>query len=152
MTASSHEALLARECEVFTRFLIGRPPSEYVVRRYVIGHRAEALAATGDRLDDAILQFARRSPFATRVCDAYASVLGRRSRLRCKLVLLLAVLETAPQIHRELERAPAGVAPTLVMLVGRGIAAIGLLALGAVVVVGARLTLGFAAARSRLGR
>ncbi len=95
-----------REINVFCRYLIGRSPDEYVVSRYHRAHEMGALSLgeRGSRFDELLLRIARISPAFTRMADAYASVC-QEPRLRSKLVLLLAILETSPA-HSEYINAP----------------------------------------------
>jgi hypothetical protein len=93
---------LERECRVFTRLLVGQAPTEYVVSKYVEAHRAATAYTPRDRSDRWLVAGARRSPVAARLADAHARIFAPRSALRCKLVLLFAILETSP-MHRRLE-------------------------------------------------
>jgi hypothetical protein len=47
-------------------------------------------------IDRVLLRAALVHPFFTRIADAYSTFWARRSALRVKLVLLLAILETSP--------------------------------------------------------
>jgi hypothetical protein len=98
---------LERECEVFARYLVGRPPSAYVRRNYLAGHDAGVLdRAERGVLDAVLVRVAAGGPTAARVADAYARVFDRGAVLRRKLVLLLAILESSPPTHAEF--VPAG--------------------------------------------
>jgi hypothetical protein len=107
------EEQLAREAHVLTRHLIGEPPSAYVIEKYVRAHdpgRCGPGSGAGNRL----VSFARRSPFAARLADAWAAVFDRGGILRRKLALLVAVLEstgsTSAKVDTPDRGGPAGFA------------------------------------------
>jgi hypothetical protein len=114
-------APLERECRVFTRYLTGQEPIEYVLRKYVEYHRANLL--TGDRGFDRLLTgFAAKGPFFARLADSYASRFRKRAALRRKLVLLLALLECSPQASRFLDLVDNGSRVRLFLRLGwRGV-------------------------------
>jgi hypothetical protein len=93
---------LTRECEVFTRYLVGRDPDAYVVRKYVEGQVAVHPDAPWPLpIDDALVRFASKGPFRARVADAYARLFRPRGRLRRKLILTFAILESSAGFHRD---------------------------------------------------
>ncbi len=104
---------LARECDVFTRYL-GHRCTAYVLGKYQDGQGAMPTTSRRDLLDRALLAFARVAPWATGLADTYAALFRRDARLRLKLVLLVAILENAPGSHRwfdeAVESTPARVA------------------------------------------
>lgn len=104
---SDARATLERECRTFTRYLVGREPTPYVVGKYCDAHTASQ-AFTGDRFDHRITATARLHPFTTFVADAYARFFAPRGGFRKKLILLLAILETCPPFYREMEQAADG--------------------------------------------
>jgi hypothetical protein len=123
VAVSPDDGLLARECDVFSRYLTGTPATPLLQRRYAAGHEALILAKPSDRLlDRALLAVARSTPAATATADTFAAVFRRRSLLRCKLILLLAIVENDPGHH---SRYDTGVvderAAALVKLVGTGV-------------------------------
>ena len=93
---------LELESSVFTRYLAGSDPSEYVRDKYRDGHRAIPFRLQGneDALDVALVLVARRGPRRARIADAYARVFRPHGVLRQKLTLLLAILENSPDQHR----------------------------------------------------
>jgi len=113
---------LAREARVFTAALIGGDPSPYVVRQYARGHVSLPLAPI-QGFDVVLLGVARGGPALTRMADAYARLFVRRSILRRKLTLLLAILESAAPSEAEFAPVAASAAGTLVRLAVSGIAA-----------------------------
>jgi hypothetical protein len=96
--------VIRRETNIFTRYLLSREPSEYVVDKYRQGHGvipylngAEALF-----IDEFLLTVARRGVVPAWIADAYARMFRRNGPLRQKLVLLAAILESSPSFHSEM--------------------------------------------------
>ncbi|MEO8198922.1 MAG: hypothetical protein ABI679_00240 [Gemmatimonadota bacterium] len=106
MSAEASPALsgLDRESLIFTRYITGRGPTDYVVRKYQDGHLAIPFRReqATDPLDAALVLFSRRGGGFVRVADAYARVFRPHGILRQKLTLLLAVLEHAPPFYPDL--------------------------------------------------
>ncbi len=99
--------LLAAECSVFTRYLVGREADAYVQKAYLRAHARDArlaLAHGARRRDVLLLELARRGARRARAADAYARVFAPTSRVRKKLVLLLAILETRSPFDEALDR------------------------------------------------
>lgn len=88
---------------MFTRYLAGRDPSDYVRLKYRDGHRSIPYRLKGDEdaMDVALAVIARRGPRRARMADAYARVFRPHGVLRQKLTLLLAILENSPDSHRQ---------------------------------------------------
>lgn len=101
---SERDPLLEHECWVFTRYLVGREPTEYVLSKYLDAHRVAPAYATRDTFHRRLLRVARAGPTFARLADAYARIFARHGVLRKKLILLLAVLETSPPFCHELEQ------------------------------------------------
>ena len=87
---------LVRECALLCVYLVGRPPGEYITRKYVEAHHRlhPRLGCQASR--DPVLALARRGTLATGWVDAYTRVFRRDSVFRRKLILLVAILECAP--------------------------------------------------------
>jgi len=96
--ASCDVGAIRCECDVFSRYLVSRPPTDYVHEQYEMAVLARDLANEAEfaAFDRITLHLARRSVFFTRVADAYCAIFHRRGVLRRKLTLLLAILEHAP--------------------------------------------------------
>jgi len=104
-------ATLARECDVFCRYLVGRAPAEYVSRKYAEAHSgpgfqpvrpssgAPSRFAAMSGFDAALLRIGARGPAWTSLADSYACIAARGSALRKKLVLLAAILESCDAAH-----------------------------------------------------
>ncbi|MBI2300044.1 MAG: lipopolysaccharide biosynthesis protein [Armatimonadetes bacterium] len=89
------DELLRQEAACYARYLLGVTPPPEMVDRYVAAN-AVLFAAPPSPADAAVLAFATRHPIALPWLDAAAAVLRPRSRLRRKLVVMLAILEAAP--------------------------------------------------------
>jgi len=88
---------LARETDVFARYLIGAPAGACAAERYAAGHAG--LPPTCPAAGRVLVGVAAVHPLLTRIADAYARLLAPRSLLRHKLVLLLAILESSAGSH-----------------------------------------------------
>lgn len=88
------------ECRALTRYLTGRPPTDYVLACY---RRARDFAPGASQppapIDRALARAARLSRGTARLADAYARWLRPAGPLRRRLTLLLAILESAPDTH-----------------------------------------------------
>ena len=91
---------------MFCRYLIGSDPTAYVVDTYC--GAKELKRASSSASDVALLEVARRGPWLARAADAYASVFARRSTLRRRLILLMAILESVGTTSEILDTADAG--------------------------------------------
>jgi nucleoside-diphosphate-sugar epimerase len=115
-------ATIDRECDVFTRYLVSQPPTDYIHKQYEMAVLARDLANDAEfaAFDRRTLSFARRNVFFTRVADAYCAIFHRHGVLRRKLILLLAILEhtapTAARLDRPKNRGPIGIATNLLLL------------------------------------
>ena len=91
---------LGRECEAFARYLTGRPPGDFVERKYRAAHAGGVIERSGvdTTFDRALVSIARQGPFLARLADAHARVFASGGLLRRKLVAVLALLEvSAPE-------------------------------------------------------
>ena len=113
---------LARECEVFCRYLIGRAPDAYVLAKYGEAHRLTTDYSGGSRFDGLLVGFAASAKVSASLGDSYASLFARQCILRRKLVLLLAILESCSPAHGFLDAIkPTPVFFLALQLLGRGI-------------------------------
>jgi len=93
---------LQQECRTFTRYLMHREPDSYVLRKYLECHAAVFQdASIVVPIDNALLRFARKGRFWTRIADAYARIFRPRGTLRRKLILIFAILENSRAYHCE---------------------------------------------------
>src|SRR5262245_7821266 len=91
-------AQLERECRSYSKYLIGQAPSAYVIGKYLDFHRQSDIASalTNGRFDRFLARVSARGPVRARLADTYASRFRKRSLVRGKLALTLALLECAP--------------------------------------------------------
>lgn len=102
MTVSPLEA----ECRALVRYLSGRDPPPYVVACYT---RSAGPGEPGlDPLDRGLMRAACAARWLARPADAYARAARPAGLLRRRLTLAVAILENAPESHRELNDARVG--------------------------------------------
>lgn len=87
-------ASLARECDVFVRYLVRVPPDAYIQKKYAQAHSVSPDYAAAGAFDRLLLALASSAPLVTSLADSYVSFFARSSALRKKLILLLAILES----------------------------------------------------------
>lgn len=121
MSATGSTAL-SRECEVFSRYLVGRLPDAYVLGKYIEAHRVAPDYAGGSRFDRLLVSFAASGSAGASLADSYACLFARRSTLRRKLILLLAILESCAPARGFLDAVePMPLFLLLLRLVARGV-------------------------------
>lgn len=86
---------LRRECDVFHRYLIRRPPDDYVIRKYLAGVEVARRLPAPLPIDASLMSFASRGPRCARIADAYARFFRPHGLLRRKLLLLFAIIENS---------------------------------------------------------
>ena len=98
MSKSSHEPhILDRECNVFFEYLTGQNPSDYVLNKYrEAGTKGLFPDLEKNPLDQFLLNISAFHPIVAKLVDAYSSVFFKRSIVRKKCILLLAILESCP--------------------------------------------------------
>jgi hypothetical protein len=97
--------ILSKECEIFSRHLIGKNPDAYVIEAYRRAHRMDFIARDGSlaRFDKLLVLLARMHPFMTRLVDVYTAVFFRRAHVRKKLIILLGILESSSPGYQSLD-------------------------------------------------
>ncbi len=107
---------LGLECRVFTGYLAGRTPDEYIRLRYERGHARIPYRLAGGltAADRAILRVARLGTVPARMADIYSRFFRPTGALRQKLVLLFAVLENSPETQAWFNSAAEGGPVTLI--------------------------------------
>ena len=92
---------LSKECELFTCYLINQNPNEYIKEKYCEAHAY--LNICGNResylFDNYLADVSRKSIFRVQIVDAYSRILFRKSIVRKKLILLMAILESCHPSH-----------------------------------------------------
>jgi hypothetical protein len=120
---------LAAEARLFARTLVGRTPSAALVERYADANRTLFPTPASDA-DEALVAFARRHPWSTSLLDAACGWLRPGARLREKILVMAAVLETTPEFADEFLPRTAPPAALVVRLAGLGLLAAARAAVG----------------------
>ncbi len=91
----------ALRCEAlaFGHCLVGKPPSELEIQRYIAAQPILFPDAASPR-EERLLAYCRKHPAAVAYLDAAQGVLGPENLLRKKILAMTAILETTPQ-HSE---------------------------------------------------
>ncbi len=139
----SREAL-EKECKDLSRYLIGRAPSELVVRAYVQAHELGSLTQPegADGYDRLLLNMGRRGGVLAKSADVHARFFANTGVLRRKLVLLLAILETDAEGRAAADSVSQEHLLSFIAKLGvSGVSSVALLALGLPVLLPARAVL-----------
>ena len=140
---------LDAECRVFVRHILGCDAAPYVLEKYTDAHRVSAAYSTGSRFDMFLVRVAARNTFFAKLVDSYASVLAPVSLVRRKLVLILAILETAAPSCSVIDDVDgSSVAVQFARLCVRGVGSVLGLLVGVLVFTPARMILSDENARS----
>ena len=119
-TAVLDDKILDRECSVFSIYLIGEPPSEYVKRKYREAHQTGLLLdAAAQPAEDFLVRVASIGPWSAKIIDAYTRIFRPFSTVRKKLVLLLAILESCAPSHARLDSADSMLDSCAVSTIGQ---------------------------------
>jgi hypothetical protein len=96
MVAAGGLGDLKEEAEMFARYLLRTAPPPDTIERY-----CEAIPrlfpSLGTERDRALLAFVRRHPWSIGCLDAAAALVARNDRLRQRLLVMAALLETTPE-------------------------------------------------------
>jgi hypothetical protein len=130
-TAVLDDKILNRECSVFSIYLIGEPPSEYVKKKYREAHQTGLLLdVAAQPAEDFLVRVASIGPWSVKIIDVYTRIFRPFSTVRKKLVLLLAILESCAS-HARLDAADSSsILVLLARLVNRCLIFVLILALG----------------------
>ena len=87
---------LDRECLVFSAYLVRQRPNEYVLAKYREAHGASGIVKRneGRFLDRLLVGVAVVHPVGAKLVDAYTAIFYKKSAVRRKWILLLAILES----------------------------------------------------------
>ena len=97
MSKSSLEHhILDRECSVFFEYVTGRNPSDYVLIKYREANTKLFQDSDKNPFDQFLLTISGLHRIVAKLVDAYSSVFFKRSIVRKKCILLLAILESCP--------------------------------------------------------
>ena len=99
--SSANDVALDVECSAFCAYLVGREASEYIRRRYCEAHHRTDLVHQdySNSFDRFIIRFGQRGILCTRMADVYTRWFYRRSALRSKLLILMAILECSKSTY-----------------------------------------------------
>lgn len=92
-------AVLIRECQTFCRYLVKQKPNDYVIKKYHLCQQKLGFRPV-DFHDALLLKLAGRTPFFTRMADAYSRFFRSDSCVRKKLSYLVAILEVSTPYFR----------------------------------------------------
>ena len=128
---------LEQECRTFSGYLIGAEPTDYIVRKYQAGHAAIPFMSRKlvNPFEVTLVIFAGKGRIRARIADAYARIFFPHGALRQKLVLLLAIMETAPTTFAPFTRGGRGF-PHAVWGITGSLAGFGLSLMAALLVLG----------------
>jgi hypothetical protein len=123
--------MVEEEAAIFARYLVrGVAPADVVAR-----YRDAVMRLFPDpetHRDRALLAFVRRHPWSVGCLDAAAALVARDSRLRQRLLVMAALLETTPEGAGEFLPREPGLAGLAFRLPAIGLGAVARLALGLV--------------------
>lgn len=130
--------ILRRECAAFSGLLTGNTRTAGVEAKYISAHAAtpHLLDPPAEAVDAMLVRAARRGPVSLRCADMYARFFRPGGALRRKLVLFLAIAESAPVTHTHLNGAHEQSLPralmrvAAVMVIGGGILVMALVRFG----------------------
>ncbi|MFX0194696.1 MAG: hypothetical protein ACFFCW_01140 [Candidatus Hodarchaeota archaeon] len=93
------------ECNVFCYYLVNQKPTDYIIQKYQEGHEASDINQNlnSNTFNELLIAIAKINPFFTKLVDTYTCMLYKRSALRKKLLLLLAILESSASTHYSLD-------------------------------------------------
>ncbi|MGR9107666.1 MAG: NAD-dependent epimerase/dehydratase family protein [Gammaproteobacteria bacterium] len=108
---------IAAECSIYTRYLADQEPDSFVQRKYAEAFETGRPLALpiASRFESLLERISRKNALSTRAVDGYCKLFYRNARVRKKLVLLLAILESRAETARSIDR-PDDIAPPLLLL------------------------------------
>ncbi len=116
------EEAIRAEASAIAFYLVGEVPAAALVERYVAAH-ARLLPEVPERRDAKLIAFARRHPGSLVWLDAATGLLRRDSKLRKKVLVMAAILETTPRFAPRFLPRHASTPALLMALTGRGMLA-----------------------------
>jgi hypothetical protein len=98
---SAENKILDKECNAFCVYLVGKKASDYIKQSYREAHYRTDLVLQNhsNSFDHFIIHLGRQGILCTRMADIYTRWFYRRSALRSKLLLLMAILECAKSTY-----------------------------------------------------
>lgn len=120
---AAEERLLDGEADLLARYLVGRPAPPELVARYRAANRA-IWNVGPPRREAALVAFVRRHPWSLSYLDAASALVQPSGRLRGKVLVMAAVLETSPALSDEFLPRDVPRGRVLAQLVRTGVAAV----------------------------
>ncbi len=114
---------LDQECIAFSNYLINQEPNSYVMDKYREAHRASETLRNlkPDPFDSLLLNLCRMSGVTAKLVDSYSSLFLRRSVVRKKMVVLLAILESCAPTYTIFDTTdPGGILTHLARMIAQG--------------------------------
>jgi NADH dehydrogenase len=100
-------SILQAEFSRNARYVAGAAPTSYQTAKYLDFHQRRRLAPA-DAFDALLLRLSRAGGLGLALADSYCGLFRRRSIVRAKLVLALAILESSPPSFAALDAPDAG--------------------------------------------
>jgi hypothetical protein len=120
---AAEERLLDGEADQLARYLVGRSAPPELAARYRAANGA-IWAGAPARREAALVDFVRRHPWSLPYLDAAAALVQPGGRLRGKVLVMAAVLETSPALAEEFLPRDVPRGRALAQLLGAGVAAV----------------------------
>src|SRR5215813_2079117 len=101
---------LDRECLAFSAYLVRQRPNEYVLAKYRDAHDSSGIVGFDERpfLDRFLVGVAAAHPIGAKLVDAYTAIFYKKSAVRRKWILLLAILESCEPTYKYFDVPDAG--------------------------------------------
>ncbi|HKQ77193.1 MAG TPA: hypothetical protein VJ810_26080 [Blastocatellia bacterium] len=101
---------LDRECLAFSAYLIRQRPNGYVMAKYRDAHDTSGIVELNGLpfLDRFLVGVAAAHPVGAKLVDAYTAVFCKRSAVRRKWILLLAILESCAPTYKYFDLPDSG--------------------------------------------
>jgi len=105
-----NDRALDRECLAFSAYLVKQRPGDYAMAKYREAHDVSRIVERNeDRfLDRLLVGVAVAHPIGARLVDAYTAIFYKKSSVRRKWILLLAILESCAPTHKYFDGPDAG--------------------------------------------
>ena len=106
------------ECLAFSRYLINVEASAYILKKYNDAHKTKhaELQARNGSFDRFLINFSMKNKLFAKFSDSYTRVFFKQSVLRKKLLLVLAILESAHPYHIRIDSVDSYRKPTLFIM------------------------------------
>lgn len=105
-----NDRALDRECRAFSAYLIKQRPTDYAMAKYREAHDVSRIVERDEErfLDRMLVSVAVAHPIGAKLVDAYTAIFYKKSAVRRKWILLLAILESCAPTHKYFDGPDAG--------------------------------------------